>query len=134
VDLKMNDKNTGLSADNVFSGMLRSQLIATVSVAVIAYVISGIHASLSAVAGGVSVVLAAFVASKVAVSKRKDAASVLGSMLKAELIKILLIVLFLYITIKGYKELVPLALIIGLAAAAIISGATMSKRNKHLNI
>lgn len=130
----MNDNNTGLSADSAFSGMLRSQLIATVSVAIIAYVISGIHASLSAVAGGGSVILAAFIASKVAVSKRKDAASVLGSMLKAELIKIMLIILFLYITIKGYKELVPLALIIGLAAAAIISGAAMGKRNKHLNI
>ena len=130
----MNDKNTGLSASNVFSGMLHSQLIATVSVAVVAYVVSGMHAALSAAAGGLCVVLAALVASKVAVSKRKDAASVLSSMLKAELIKILLIVLFLYITIQGYTKLVPLALIIGLAAAAIISGAAISKQNKHLKI
>jgi ATP synthase protein I len=130
----MNDKNTGLSAHNVFSNMLRSQLLATLAVTLIAYIISGMHAGLSALAGGLSVVLAAFIASKVAVSKRKDSASVLGSMLKAELIKIILIILFLFITIKGYKELVPLALIIGLATAAIISGATLGKRNKHLNI
>jgi ATP synthase protein I len=114
--------------------MLRSQLLATVAVAVIAFVISGINASLSAIAGGLSVILATFIASKVAISKRTDAASVLGSMLKAELIKIVLIILFLFITIKGYKELVPWALIIGLAAAAIISGAAMGKRNKHLKI
>jgi ATP synthase protein I len=130
----MNDKNTGLSAYNVFSNMLRTQLLATLAVTLIAYIISGMHAGLSALAGGLSVVLAAFIASKVAVSKRKDAASVLGSMLKAELVKIFLIILFLFITIKTYKALVPLALIIGLAAAAIISGATMSKRNKHLNL
>jgi ATP synthase protein I len=130
----MNDKNTGLSAYNVFSNMLRTQLLATLAVTLIAYIISGMHAGLSALAGGLSVVLAAFIASKVAVSKRKDAASVLGSMLKAELVKIFLIILFLFITIKTYKALVPLALIIGLATAAIISGATMSKRNKHLNL
>ncbi len=131
----MNDKETGLTAENTFGGMLRSQLLATVAVAVIAFVISGINASLSAVAGGLSVVLAAFIASKMAVSKRKDAASVLGSMLKAELIKIFLIILFLYIAIKGLdNKLVPLALIVGLAAAAIISGATISKRSKQLKI
>lgn len=129
----MNDKNTGLSANNVFSRMLRSQVLATVAVAIIAYVISGKHASLSAIAGGLSVALAAFIASKVAMSKKKDATSVLGSMLKAELIKIILIVLFLYLTISGYKALVPWALIVGLAAAAIISGAAISKQNDNLN-
>ena len=131
----MNDKETGLTAENTFGGMLRSQLLATVAVAVVAFAISGINASLSAVAGGLSVILAAFIASRVAISKRKDAASVLGSMLKAELIKIILIILFLYMAIKGLKEdLVPWALIIGLAAAAIVSGATIGKRTKHLKI
>lgn len=129
----MNDKNTGLLADNVFMKVLRSQLLTTVAVAAVAYVIAGEHAGLSAVAGGLSVTLAAFIASKVAMSKRKDATSVLGSMLKAELIKIVLIILFLYITIKEYNALVPWALIVGLAAAAIISGAAISKQNDNLN-
>lgn len=130
----MNDKETGLTAKSTFEHMLRSQLLATVAVAVIALVTSGVNAGLSAIAGGLSVILAAFIASKVAISKRKDAVSVLGSMLKAEIIKIALIVLFLFITIKSFKALVPWALILGLAAAAIISGAAMSKRNKHLKI
>jgi len=130
----MNDKEIGLNAKNTFEAMLRSQVVATVLVAIILLVISGANAGLSAMAGGTSVVLAAFIASKVALSKRKDAVSVLGSMLKAELIKIFLIILFLFITIKGFKELVPWALMIGLAVAAIISGAAMGKRNKHLKI
>ena len=130
----MNDTETDLTAKNTFVAMLRSQLFATGAVAIVASAISGMHAGLSAILGGLSVILAAFIASKVAISKRKDAASVLGSMLKAELIKIVLIILFLFITIKSYKELVPWALIIGLAAAAIISGAAMGKRNKHLKI
>ncbi len=130
----MNDKETGLTAKNTIEEMLRLQLLATVIVALLALVVSGVNASLSAVAGGLSVIIAAYIASKVAVSKRKDAVSVLGSMLKAELIKIFLIILFLFITIKGFKALVPWALIVGLAVAAIISGAAMGKRNKHLKI
>jgi ATP synthase protein I len=130
----MNNKETGLTEENTFGGMLRSQLLATAAVAIIAFVIYGMNASLSAIAGGLAVTLASFIASKVAVSKRQDAASVLGSMLKAELIKIVLIVLFLYIAIIKFEDLVPWALIIGLAAAAIISGASISKRSKHLKI
>lgn len=129
----MDDKNAGLAANNAFTGMLRSQLLATVVVALAAYIISGMHAGLSALAGGMSVVMAAVIASRVAMSKRKDAASVLGSMLKAELIKIFLIILFLYLTITRYEALVPLALVAGLAAAAIISGASISKRSKQLD-
>ncbi len=124
----MDEKHTGLTANNAFIGMLRSQLLATVVVAIIAYIISGVHAGLSALAGGLSVALAAAIASRVAISKRKDAASVLGSMLKAELIKIFLIILFLYLTITKYEALVPLALVAGLATAAIISGASISKQ------
>jgi len=131
----MNDNNTGSTADNVFSGLLSSQLLAIVAVALVAYVISGLHAGLSALAGGLSVFLAALIASQVAKSKSKLAGAVLMQMLKAELIKIFLIVLFLYIAIKGLKQdLVPWALIIGLAAAAIISGASISKRSKQLKI
>lgn len=130
----MNDKEIGLTAKSTFEEMLRLQLLATAAVAAIALTLSGMNAGLSAVAGGLSVILAAFIASKVAISKHKDAVSVLGSMLKAELIKIALIILFLFIIIKGFKELVPWALIIGLATAAIISGAAMGKRNKHLKI
>jgi ATP synthase protein I len=128
----MNDNNTGQSANNVFRGMLRSQLIATGAVTLIAYFISGIHAGISALAGGLSVFLAALVASKVAQGKSSEAATVLMRMLKAELVKIVLIVVFLYLVFKGYKELVPGALIAGLAVAAIISGASISKQNDKL--
>ena len=130
----MSDNNTGLTEDNTFGAMIRSQLLATAVVAIVAFVASGMNAGLSAIAGGLAVTLAAFIAAKVAISKRKDAASVLGSMLKAELIKIVLVVLFLYITFREFEALVPWALIIGLAAAAIISGSAISKRSNHLKI
>ena len=130
----MNDNNTGESADNSFSGMLRSQLLATVAVSLTAYAISGMHAGISALAGGLAVLLAAFFASKIAQGKSNNASAILMRMLKAELVKIILIVLFLIGIFKGYKELVPAALIAGLAVTAIISGAAISKQSKHLKI
>lgn len=121
------NNNNDFEEQNIFSGMLRSQLLATTAVAIIAYIISGEHAYVSALAGGLAVAIATFIASKLIASKRKDAASILMSMLKAELVKLLLIVLFLFGVFKGYKDLVSGALIAGLAVAAIVSGATISK-------
>ena len=115
---------------SVFSKMLRFQLIATVVVVIASSVISGFHAGASALLGGTAVILGAFMGSKVAQRNNKDATAVLVNLLKAEAIKILIIFVLLLITFKVYKQLVPFALIMGLAAAALVSGAAMSKLDK----
>lgn len=114
----------------VFSKMLRLQLIATAVVAIASLVISGLHAGLSAVLGGGAVMVGAFVGSKIAQRNNKDATAILVNLLKAEAIKILIIIVLLFITYKLYKQLVPFALIAGLAAAALVSGAAMSQLDK----
>ena len=115
--------------DNVFSKMLRVQTIATLSVAILAVFISGLHAAISALAGGGVVILSAFIASKIAErsANKKDASAILVNLLKAEAVKILCILVLLFVTFKVYKQLVPFALIAGLAAAALFSGAALSK-------
>jgi ATP synthase protein I len=114
---------------DVFSKMLKIQLVATFSVAILALFVSGLHASASAMLGGASVVLGACAA--VAVAKRgendKDASAILVNLLKAEATKILIIVVLLVVIFKLYKQLVPFALIAGLAAAALFSGAALSR-------
>ena len=130
----MNDNDTGATADNVFDRMLWLQLLIIVAVSLIAYVISGIHAGLSALAGGMAVLVAAFIAARIAQGNSSNTSAVLMRTLKAELIKIILIVLFLFCIFKAYQALVPGALIAGLAVAAIFSGAAISKRSKHLKI
>ena len=114
---------------DVFSKMLKIQLLATFSVAVLALFISGLHASVSAMLGGASVVLGACAA--VTVAKRgennKDASAILVNLLKAEATKILIIIVLLVVIFKLYKQLVPFALIAGLAAAALFSGAALSR-------
>jgi ATP synthase protein I len=118
-------ENTTTAA--VFSKMLRLQLIATAIVALASLAISGLHAGLSALLGGAAVIIAAFVASKIAQRKSVEAAAVLVNLLKAEAVKVLIIIVLLFLVFKVYKQLVPFALIIGLAAAALVSGAAMSK-------
>ena len=121
-------ENTTTAA--VFSEMLRLQLTATGFVALASLAISGLHAGASALIGGTAVAVAAFIASKIAQRKNSEAAAVLVNLLKAEAIKVCTIFVLLFITFKVYKQLVPFALIIGLAAAALVSGAAMSKLDK----
>lgn len=125
-------ENTTTAA--VFSKMLRLQLIATATVAIASLAISGLHAGISALLGGAAVIIAAFIASKIAQRKSVEAAAVLVNLLKAEAVKVLIIIVMLFVTFKVYKQVVPFALIIGLAAAALVSGAAMSKLDKDLEI
>ncbi|MGB4812927.1 MAG: ATP synthase subunit I [Methylophilaceae bacterium] len=114
---------------DVFSKMLKIQLVATFVVVLLAMLISGLNAGFSAALGGLSVVLGALAASAIAKSgeKKKDPTAVLVNILKAEAVKILVIVVLLAIIFNVYKQLVPYALITGLAAAALFSGAALSK-------
>jgi ATP synthase protein I len=121
-----------LSASNtsdVFSKMLKIQLVATLAVALVALFISGLNASVSAMLGGASVLIGASAASAIAKrgEKNTEASAILINLLKAEAVKILVIIVLLVIIFKLYKQLVPFALIAGLAAAALFSGAALSK-------
>ena len=111
--------------------MLKIQVIATAAVAVVALVLSGLYAGLSAALGGASVIVGAYAASMIARRSKNnsDASSILINLLKAEAVKILVIIVILLITCVVFKQLVPFALIAGLAAAALFSGAALSKLN-----
>jgi ATP synthase protein I len=114
---------------DVFSKMLKIQIVATLGVAVVALFISDINASVSALLGGLSVVLGAYAATAIAKrgDKTTDASAILVNLLKAEAVKILVIIVLLVGIFKLYQQLVPFALIAGLAAAALFSGAALSK-------
>lgn len=117
----------------VYKQMLKWQLLATVSVAVLAFIlaksfgaVSGQYAAISAFAGGMSAVFGGLAGAMIARrgDKKNDAGAILITMLKAEAVKIFVIALLLFLTFKLYNEhLVPIALILGLAASAILSGA-----------
>lgn len=117
----------------VYKQMVKWQLLATISVAVLAFIlakstgaVSAKHAAISALAGGMSAVLGGLAGALIAKrsDKKNNAGAILITMLKAEAVKIFIIALLLFLTFKLYNEhLVPIALILGLAASAILSGA-----------
>lgn len=111
--------------------MLKIQLLATLAVALLAFLLSGLHSGFSAVFGGASVIFASYLAAMVARrgENKTDASAILVNLLKAEAVKILVIIVLLIIVFSFYKQLVPFALIAGLGAAAIFSGAALSKLN-----
>lgn len=109
----------------VYKQMVKWQVIATLAVLVCAFFIAGAHAAISAFIGGFSVVIGGIAGALIAKSgdKKKQAGAILIAMLKGEAVKIFVIALLLFVTFKAYSDLVPMALIIGLAASAILSGA-----------
>ncbi len=130
----MNKPNNGLAANTIYSKMMRWQITATSVVAVIAYMLSGMHASFSVLAGGSAVLVGAFIAAKIAARSegKTEPTAVLFNLLKAEALKIVIIAVMLFITFNVYQQLVPFALIAGLAAAAIFSGAALAKSDQAI--
>ena len=107
--------------------MIVRQLVFGIVVAIILGFIFTIHAGLSLLAGIMPVVLGVIVASPIANKKNKDnPASIVINALKAEAIKILLILVVLWLEFKFYSDLVPMALVFGLIAAALISAIAIS--------
>lgn len=119
---------------DVFKQMAKWQIIATSVVAVGAFFLAGVHGALSALAGGGSAVAGAYAGALIARRNegRKDAGAALIGLLKAEGVKILVIAVLLLLTFKFYPALVPLALIIGLGASAIMSGAAIFGLNEKV--
>lgn len=115
--------------NRVFATMLVWQTGATSVLSSIAYFFYGKHVAISAFLGGFSIIFAAAIASIIFVRNRNkhDAAAILISLIMSEVVKLLFIFTFLFLVFKHYKNLVPVALIIGLIVALLMSGAAMSK-------
>ena len=125
----MND-STNTTISRAYNKAVRWQVIATALVAIASFALSGVHAAFSAVLGGVVVIVGSYAGVATTSKYRgKDAGGLLVTLLKAEAIKIVVIVLLLLVAYKFYQELVPLALIAGLASAALISGAGLRAIN-----
>jgi ATP synthase protein I len=120
---------TTTSTTQLTQAMLRWQVLVTVVVAVLATLLGSQSAGISAALGGTAVIVGAWVASRIAArgEHMQQPGAVLINMLKAEAVKILIIAIFLFVIFKLYHALVPFALVAGLGAAALFSGAALAK-------
>lgn len=114
--------------------MIQRQVLTSLIVACLAFLLAGLHGGLSALAGGLAVILGSLAAKWNLHGKQSaQAGSILVAVLIAEAIKIAVIAITLLMIFTLYSKLVPIALIAGLAAAAIMSGAAIFAINEKNN-
>jgi ATP synthase protein I len=115
---------TGIA--EVFDKALRWQLIATLMLGLLGYFVVGLNAMVSVFSGAAAAILGGYAGMRVAKSRNASTpGGALMVLLKAEAVKLGVVALVLFAVFKFYKGLVPLALIGGLACAALISGAAL---------
>lgn len=115
----------------------RWQIIVTVLIAGASLLVAGVGAAISAIAGGASVIVGGLAGFAVlAMAQRLNGVTptfVLMLLLKAEAIKVLVIVTLLLVAFMYYRGLVPLFLILGLAGSVLASGAGLRTANNEDN-
>jgi F0F1-type ATP synthase assembly protein I len=117
----------------LFPPYFANMLIKLSSISVIsALIVSGffgLHAGISVLFGSLAVVIVLIASTPIANRSRrtKKASTILMDALKAEGIKIVIIILSLWAIFSFYENKVPLAIVFGLAIAAIFSGIGLTK-------
>lgn len=109
--------------------MLLRQFIVLGILFVLSYYIYSIELALSIVLGFVAVIVGIVISTPLAKLKTKglSASSVLVNILKAELVKLGVIILLLWLSFKFYSNLIPFGLMLGLIISALMSGLAISK-------
>lgn len=115
---------TKTTINQAFNKAAHWQIIVTLVFCVVYLLFSSVNAAISTFLGGAAALIGGY-AGVLMTRRRVDqsAGSVLVALLKAELAKIMVICLLLLMIFKLYNGLVPLALIGGLAASVLVSGA-----------
>jgi ATP synthase protein I len=109
--------------------MLLRQFIVLSILFVLSYYIYSIELALSIVLGFVAVIVGIVISTPLAKLKTKglSASSVLVNILKAELVKLGVIILLLWLSFKFYSNLISFGLMLGLIISALMSGLAISK-------
>lgn len=109
--------------------MLLRQFIVLSILFVLSYYIYSIELALSIVLGFFAVIVGIVISTPLAKLKTKglSASSVLVNILKAELVKLGVIILLLWLSFKFYSNLIPFGLMLGLIISALMSGLAISK-------
>lgn len=111
----------------IYKKMIVRQLIFGSIGAISLGIIFTVHTGISLLAGVMPVVIGVLLASPIANQKNKNnPGGIVINALKAEAVKIFLILALMWLEFKFYNELVPMALVVGLVMAALISSVAIS--------
>ncbi len=108
--------------------LIKLSIISVIS-ALIVLSLFGLHAGTSVLFGAFAVVAGLIVSAPIAnkSSRTKEASTILMDALKAEGVKIIVIIISLWAIFNFYENKVPLAIVFGLAIAAIFSGIGLTR-------
>ena len=122
------NKKKGLFPPYVKNMLIKLSTISIIS-ALIVLGFFGLHAGISVLSGAFVVIIGLIVSTPIANKSQEtnEASSIVMDALKAEGVKILIIILLLWAIFNFYEDKVPLAIVFGLAVAAIFSGIGLSK-------
>ena len=122
------NKKKGLFPPYVKNMLIKLSTISTIS-ALIVLGFFGLHAGISVLSGAFVVIIGLTISTPIANKSRatNEASSIVMDALKAEGVKILIIILLLWVIFNFYEDKVPLAIVFGLAIAAIFSGIGLTK-------
>lgn|GEM_PF-169938 len=122
------NKKKGLFPPYVKNMLIKLSTISTIS-ALIVLGFFGLHAGISVLSGAFVVIIGLTISTPIANKSRETnkASNIVIDALKAEGVKILIIILLLWAIFNFYDDKVPLAIIFGLAIAAIFSGIGLTK-------
>lgn len=110
--------------------VLRWQLIATLMLALVAGLLLGIHGAISAMLGGlVSIAAGAVFAVAISLNKDRSAGGALYAALRAEAIKIALIVFLLWFVLTTYHDVVVPGFIGSFCVSIMIFGMALFVRD-----
>ena len=97
------------------------QLLATAIGAAIAGLFAGTHAAVSATLGGGVIIVANIAyACTVSLSAPRSAGATIQTLLRAEAVKVALIVLELWLVFSGYREVVALPLVVTMIVTVLL--------------
>ena len=122
------NKKKGLFPPYVKNMLMKLSTISIIS-ALIVLGFFGLHAGISVLSGAFVVIIGLIVSTPIANKSQEtnEASTIVMDALKAEGVKILIIILLLWAIFNFYEDKVPLAIVFGLAVAAIFSGIGLSK-------
>ena len=122
------NKNKGLFPPYVKNMLIKLSSISVIS-ALIVLGFFGVHAGISVMSGALVVIIGLIVSTPIANKswKTNKGSIVVLNALKAEGVKILIIILSLWMIFNFYENIVPLAIVFGLTIAAIFSGIGLTK-------
>lgn len=115
----------------VFRPVIGLQVLCTAAVSVLSAWLAGIHGAISAALGGSIGIIAGLVFVALAArGKSKSAGGALYAALRAEAVKVALMVLLLWIALATYRDIVAIGLIGTFIATVLIFTMAVWVRNK----